>query len=134
MALGFKVSYLFRVWQQYNNREQVFHTCFHFQKIFYFFLVIHDILTIFRVLSERVRERAFHLIGRSYSSISLDTVVSMTGLSRDTVLRTCADRKWVLSEDGATVNPTPPTQPAPLHTSSEDQLFKLTEFVSFLEN
>ncbi|KAI8427956.1 hypothetical protein MSG28_002274 [Choristoneura fumiferana] len=45
----------------------------------------------------------------------------MTGLSRDTVLRACADRKWVLSEDGATVNPTPPTQPAPLHTSSEDQ-------------
>ncbi|XP_073941858.1 COP9 signalosome subunit 8 [Choristoneura fumiferana] len=92
------------------------------------------VANITRALEERVRERAFHLIGRSYSSISLDTVVSMTGLSRDTVLRACADRKWVLSEDGATVNPTPPTQPAPLHTSSEDQLFKLTEFVSFLEN
>lgn len=58
----------------------------------------------------------------------------MTGLSREAVLQVCRDRKWVINEDGLTVDPTPPVQPAPLHTSSEDQLFKLTEFVSFLEN
>ncbi|XP_061707242.1 COP9 signalosome complex subunit 8 [Cydia pomonella] len=92
------------------------------------------VANIIRALEERVRERAFNLIGRSYNSISLDTVVSMTGLSRDAVLRACAERKWTLREDGVTVDPTPPAQPAPLHTSSEDQLFKLTEFVSFLEN
>lgn len=83
---------------------------------------------------EKVRERALHLIGRSYSSVSIDTVVSMTGLSRDAVLHMCQDRKWQLHEDGVTINPVPPTQPAPLHTSSEDQLFKLTDFVTFLEN
>lgn len=86
------------------------------------------------IFSDKVRERAFNLIGRSYSSISVDTVVSMTGLSKEAVMHACRDRKWTVTEDGVTVNPTPPTQPAPLHTSSEDQLFKLTEFVSFLEN
>lgn len=58
----------------------------------------------------------------------------MTGLTRDAVLCTCRDLKWTVNEDGVTINPSPPTQPAPLHTSSEDQLFKLTEFVTFLEN
>ncbi|XP_068621468.1 COP9 signalosome complex subunit 8 [Battus philenor] len=92
------------------------------------------IANIIRALEERVRERAFNLIGRSYSTISLDTVVSMTGLTNEAVIQICNDRKWELSEDGVTIKPLPPVQPAPLHTSSEDQLFKLTEFVSFLEN
>lgn len=86
------------------------------------------------LFTEKVRERAFNLIGRSYSSISLDTVVLMTGLSREAVLQICRERKWEIHTDGITINPSPPVQPAPLHTSSEDQLFKLTEFVSFLEN
>lgn len=85
-------------------------------------------------ITERVRERAFTLIGRSYSSISLETVVSMTGLSNEAVIQICQERKWEICDDGVTVKPVPPVQPAPLHTSSEDQLFKLTEFVSFLEN
>lgn len=83
---------------------------------------------------ERVRERSFNLIGRSYSSISLETVMSMSGLSREAALQACRDRKWQINTDGVTINPTPPAQPAPPHTSSEDQLFKLTDFVSFLEN
>ncbi|XP_038211630.1 COP9 signalosome complex subunit 8 [Zerene cesonia] len=95
---------------------------------------VEPVATIMRALEEKVRERAFNLIGRSYSSISIETVVSMTGLSKEAVLQICRDRKWELNEDGVTVNPMPPVQPAPLHTSSEDQLFKLTEFVSFLEN
>ncbi|OWR41048.1 COP9 protein [Danaus plexippus plexippus] len=89
---------------------------------------------IIRALEERVRERAFNLIGRSYSTVSLDTIVLMTGLSREAVLQICRDKKWELHSDGVTISPTPPVQPSPLHTSSEDQLFKLTEFVSFLEN
>ncbi|KAJ0181900.1 hypothetical protein K1T71_002622 [Dendrolimus kikuchii] len=92
------------------------------------------VANIIRALEEKIRERTFNLIGRSYSSISLDTVVTMTGLSRDAVLHACRDHKWTVNEDGVTINPTPPVQPGPLHTSSEDQLFKLTEFVSFLEN
>lgn len=81
-----------------------------------------------------MRERAFTLIGRSYTTISLETVALMTGLTSDAVLHACRDRKWELDTDGVTVAPKPPIRPAPLHTSSEDQLFKLTEFVSFLEN
>ncbi|CAH2104561.1 unnamed protein product [Euphydryas editha] len=92
------------------------------------------VANIIRALEEKVRERAFNLIGRSYSSISLDTIVLMTGLSREAILQICRERKWDIQGDGVTISPTPPSQPAPLHTSSEDQLFKLTEFVSFLEN
>ncbi|GBP49017.1 COP9 signalosome complex subunit 8 [Eumeta japonica] len=83
---------------------------------------------------DHVRERSFNLIGRSYSTISLDTVMNMTGLNKDAAERACRDRKWEISEDGTTVLPVLPTQATSLHTSSEDQLFKLTEFVSFLEN
>ncbi|KPJ06517.1 COP9 signalosome complex subunit 8 [Papilio machaon] len=92
------------------------------------------ISNIIRALEERVRERALNLIGRSYSSISHNTMVSMTGLSNEAIAQICKERKWEISEDGTTIKPTPPVQPTPLHTSSEDQLFKLTEFVSFLEN
>ncbi|XP_053606244.1 COP9 signalosome complex subunit 8 [Plodia interpunctella] len=92
------------------------------------------VANIIRALEEKIRDRAFNLIGQSYSSISIDTVILMTGLTKEAVLHACRDRKWVVGDDGFTVNPTPPMQPAPLHTSSEDQLFKLTEFVSFLEN
>ncbi|KAM3964633.1 COP9 signalosome subunit 8 isoform 1-T1 [Aphomia sociella] len=92
------------------------------------------VANIIRSLEEKVRERAFNLIGRSYGSISIDTVVAMTGLSKEAVIQISRDRKWTLDQDNVTVHPTPPTQPATLHTSSEDQLFKLTEFVSFLEN
>ncbi|CAK1603068.1 unnamed protein product [Parnassius mnemosyne] len=92
------------------------------------------IANIIKALEEKVRERAFNLIGRSYSFISLDTVISMTGLNKEAALHVCKERKWELDEDGTTIKPVPPVQPAPLHTSSEDQLFKLTEFVSFLEN
>lgn len=58
----------------------------------------------------------------------------MTGLSKEACLQVLRERKWVLTEDNLAVDPTPPIVPAPLHTSSEDQLFKLTEFVTFLEN
>lgn len=92
------------------------------------------IANIIRALEEKIRERTFNLIGRSYSSISLDAVMSLTGLSKDAVLHVCRDKKWTFNEDGVTVSPTPPIQPTPLHTSSEDQLFKLTDFVAFLEN
>ncbi|XP_013168147.1 PREDICTED: COP9 signalosome complex subunit 8 [Papilio xuthus] len=92
------------------------------------------ISNIIRALEERVRERALNLIGRSYSSISHNTLVSMTGLSNEAIAQICKERKWELSEDGTTIKPIPPVQPTPLHTSSEDQLFKLTEFVTFLEN
>ncbi|CAG9098983.1 hypothetical protein JYU34_002500 [Plutella xylostella] len=92
------------------------------------------VASIIKALEDKVRERSFALIGSSYSSISLEAVASMSGLSKDAVLHACRDLKWELDADGVTVAPKPPTTPQPLHTSSEDQLFKLTEFVSFLEN
>lgn len=93
--------------------------------------VVSEIMTDLR---KNLRERCLNLIGQSYSTVSMDTVITMTGLSKDAVISTCQDRKWQVSSDGTMITPVRPTQPAPLHTSSEDQLFKLTDFVSFLEN
>lgn len=92
------------------------------------------VANIITALEEKIRQRMFNLIGRSYSSISFDTVATMSGLTRDGVVNACRDLKWTINEDDGTIKPTAPIQPAPLHTSSEDQLFKLTDFVSFLEN
>lgn len=84
--------------------------------------------------SEKVRERAITLIGQAYSSVSVDTVSSMTGLALELVLELCKERGWAVQDGGKMVIPTkPPPPPAPI-TSSEDQLYKLTEFVTFLEN
>ncbi|VVD01780.1 unnamed protein product [Leptidea sinapis] len=95
---------------------------------------VEPVATIMRALEERARERALNLIGKSYSSISIESVLAVTGLSKEAVLQICRERKWELDDDGVTVRPVPPVQPTPLHTSSEDQLFKLTDFVTFLES
>jgi len=81
-----------------------------------------------------VRSRAVDLISQAYSSITLDAVLDMTGLSPDVCVQACIEKGWRVEPDTRMVYPVrqapePITQP-----SSEDQLYKLTDFVSFLEN
>lgn len=76
------------------------------------------------------------LISKAYSSLGLTVLASMTGLSLDEARRAAIDRGW--SIDGTMVQPckldedecTLPNEIC----LTEDQLQKLTQFVSFLEN
>ncbi|KAF7278056.1 COP9 signalosome subunit 8 [Rhynchophorus ferrugineus] len=89
---------------------------------------------IMRNVQDVVRQRAVDLISQAYSSITLDTVASMTGLSVDVCAAACLERGWRVEPDTKMVYPVRKVSEPVVQPSSEDQLYKLTDFVSFLEN
>jgi len=94
-----------------------------------------DVAEIMNALKESVRERAMSLISEAYSSVDLSVVGSMTGLPLEQARVLVAERGWNLVE--MTVRPckSDKEQANPAQASlTEDQLYKLTQFVSFLEN
>ncbi|XP_012285628.1 COP9 signalosome complex subunit 8 [Orussus abietinus] len=93
-----------------------------------------DVKHIMNALKENVRERALSLIAEAYSSLSLFCVVRMTGLSMEEARHTITERGWTI--DGNTVQPCKADKEQSFSQASltEDQLNKLTQFVSFLEN
>ncbi|KAG5876456.1 hypothetical protein JTB14_032689 [Gonioctena quinquepunctata] len=92
------------------------------------------VVDIMKMVQDVVRARAVDLISQAYSSITLDTVSAMTGLSPDVCIPACADRGWKFEPDTKMIHPVRNTIEHIGQTSSEDQLYKLTDFVSFLEN
>ncbi|XP_034938471.1 COP9 signalosome complex subunit 8 [Chelonus insularis] len=93
-----------------------------------------DVNSIMHALKENVRERAMILISEAYSSVNLSVLAAMTGLSLEQAQISAVERGWTV--DGNTVKPckVDKEQHTAQATLTEDQLYKLTEFVSFLEN
>ncbi|KAI4465029.1 cop9 signalosome complex subunit 8 [Holotrichia oblita] len=89
---------------------------------------------IMMLVQDKVRSRAVDLISQAYSSITLDTIASMTGLTIEVAGGACMEKGWHIEADTHIVRPIRPKIENCGHISSEDQLFKLTDFVSFLEN
>ncbi|XP_056634453.1 COP9 signalosome complex subunit 8 [Diorhabda carinulata] len=89
---------------------------------------------IMKQVKEVVRARAVDLISQAYSSITLDTVSAMTGLPPDICIPACAEKGWTYEADSKIIHPVRKPGEHLGQTSSEDQLSKLTDFVSFLEN
>ncbi|XP_044729676.1 COP9 signalosome complex subunit 8 [Chrysoperla carnea] len=100
---------------------------------------------IMKSLLDNVRERAINLIQQSYSSLSINAVSTMTGLTQDDIKNNILSKyHWTLDTTDSNIIILPTIQQQQslinnnnnqtLTTSSEDQLYKLTEFVSFLEN
>lgn len=58
----------------------------------------------------------------------------MTGLTPDVAKVACTEKGWHIEPDTKMVHPVKPVPEDTGHLSSEDQLYKLTDFVSFLEN
>lgn len=87
-------------------------------------------------LKEKIQAESVNLIGRAYNSIFENVFADMTNQKPEVMVETCKNLGWEIVE-----GPAPrliiPTKPAPenvVSTTSEDQLHKLTDFVSFLEN
>ncbi|KAF5297675.1 hypothetical protein FQA39_LY12006 [Lamprigera yunnana] len=93
-----------------------------------------SVAEIMKILQDKVRSRAIDLIQQAYSSITLDMVVGMTGLPKEIVATACVERGWSVETDTHIIHPIRCNVQSSGDTSSEDQLYKLTEFVSFLEN
>ncbi|XP_022194322.2 COP9 signalosome complex subunit 8 [Nilaparvata lugens] len=91
-----------------------------------------NVCNIMKALHEEVQKRATELVSRAYSSLSVDTLSALVGLRQEDALKLAAERGWQV--DNGLVIPTRPVISTPPIASSEDQLYKLTDFVSFLEN
>ncbi|KAK2582210.1 hypothetical protein KPH14_004562 [Odynerus spinipes] len=95
-----------------------------------------DVSGIMTALKDSVRERAMTLISKAYSSINLTVLAAMTGLSPEEARQTSLERGW--SMDGPMVQPVKIDKDQSTFANevclTEDQLNKLTQFVSFLEN
>ncbi|XP_072757507.1 COP9 signalosome complex subunit 8 [Anoplolepis gracilipes] len=96
-----------------------------------------DIKDIMTALKDNVRERVMRLISKAYSSLNLTTMATMSGLSLDEARQAATDRGW--SVDGTIVQPCKHIDEEQYSQSdktclTEEQLEKLTQFVSFLEN
>ncbi|CAH2012825.1 unnamed protein product [Acanthoscelides obtectus] len=89
---------------------------------------------IMKEVQESIRNRAVDLISQAYSSITIDTVCAMTGLTPDICIPACAEKGWSFEADTNMIHPVRQVVEPAGQTSSEDQLYKLTDFVSFLEN
>ncbi|KAL0119167.1 hypothetical protein PUN28_009638 [Cardiocondyla obscurior] len=96
-----------------------------------------DIKDVMVALKENVRERVMRLISKAYSSLNLTTMATMSGMSLDEARQAAIDRGWTV--DGAIVQPRKQIDEEQYNQSdkvclTEEQLQKLTQFVSFLEN
>jgi hypothetical protein len=81
----------------------------------------------------QVRSRALELIGSAYSSITTEALAKLLGETPSQALASAVSQPgWqVVDNMVLPVRPPPPHGPS---LTSEDQLEKLTQFVSFLEN
>jgi len=82
----------------------------------------------------QVRSRALELVGSAYSSINIEDLAKHLGETPAQALASAASQPgWQLADGNMVlpIKPAPLTGPA---LTSEDQLEKLTQFVSFLEN
>jgi COP9 signalosome complex subunit 8 len=87
-------------------------------------------------LKEKVRMDTIDLIGRAYTSIFENVFGEMTNLSQDMIEDTCKRMNWQIQEGPSPrlIFPKKPLTDKVSTLNAEDQLQKLTSFVSFLEN
>ncbi|KAH8240788.1 hypothetical protein KR026_005373 [Drosophila bipectinata] len=80
------------------------------------------------------REELFNLMGSAYVSIYQQNLLELSQMSEEELKKTCTALNWGEELDGDRVILKPKIREAPPSSSNEDQLLKLTEFVTFLEN
>jgi len=91
-------------------------------------------MAILCVCAENVRKRAVYLVSHAYSSISMDDLAAFVGMPVEQAVSAAAEQGWKVDAGSRMVKPCRPSSSPNQGASSEDQLYKLTEFVSFLEN
>lgn len=89
-----------------------------------------NVSPIMTALHNEVRKRAEKLVCLAYTSLSVSTAAGLMGYTPDEVVAQHKD--WIV--ESQMIMPIRLPQSPVQVTSSEEQLSKLTEFVSFLEN
>ncbi|KAH8350620.1 hypothetical protein KR067_012404 [Drosophila pandora] len=80
------------------------------------------------------REELFNLMGSAYVSIYQQNLLELSQMSEEELKKTCTALNWSEELDGDRVILKPKYREATSSRSNDDQLLKLTEFVTFLEN
>uniref|UniRef100_A0A0A9W9W4 COP9 signalosome complex subunit 8 n=1 Tax=Lygus hesperus TaxID=30085 RepID=A0A0A9W9W4_LYGHE len=91
-----------------------------------------DVAPIMAALVDKVRERCLGLVSQAYTSVTLDTLSKLLGVSPSEAGTIALSNSWTVEDKLAY-----PIKPQPQQkqlTSTEQQLQILTNFVSFLEN
>jgi len=78
------------------------------------------------------REELFNLTSSAYVSIYEENLIEMAQMTADELQSSCTD--WKREQDGDKYILLPKIRDPTPRVASDDQLLKLTEFVSFLEN
>lgn len=87
-------------------------------------------------LKEKIQMETVNLIGRAYTSIFENVFAEMTNLTPERVAETCKNLEWEI-QDGPSprlIIPKKPQVDKMAVLNAEEQLYKLTDLVSFLEN
>ncbi|XP_012229885.1 COP9 signalosome complex subunit 8 [Linepithema humile] len=100
-----------------------------------------DVRDIMAALKDKIRERIMRLISKAYSSLNLSAMATMTGMSLADARQAAIDKGWNVEDtlDAAIVLPWKKLEELEYNQTdkiclTEEQLQKLTQFVSFLEN
>ncbi|XP_013783300.2 COP9 signalosome complex subunit 8-like, partial [Limulus polyphemus] len=92
------------------------------------------LVSIMNVIRDATKTRAVQLVAKAYSSIGVDDTASFLGMSSNQVIKGVSSYGWSVDSSSKMILPKRPDSPKEQPTSSEEQLAKLTDFVSFLEN
>lgn len=89
---------------------------------------------IVKFLRDEIKKRALQLIGKSYSTICFEDFMKFTGLTNEEEVVTLAESlNWKVDPTFGIEIPKK-TNYEEDHTSNQEQLEKMTEYVAFLEN
>ncbi|KAK3870951.1 hypothetical protein Pcinc_016480 [Petrolisthes cinctipes] len=89
---------------------------------------------IMKALHERVRQRAVELVARAYTSISADDFAQLVGMGAEAAVVAAKSHGWGYDEPTRMILPIPRPPEPHTPTPSEEQLRRLADYVSFLEN
>ena len=79
------------------------------------------------------REEAWQLVGRAYSTVRLADLGQYVGMPEEEVAAAAAERGWPTT-DGGMVRPVGGKEDRCQQVPTEEQLERLTDFISYLEN
>jgi len=86
------------------------------------------------IIAETTRRRAFSLISKAYCSISVEKVSAFLGMPAEDCVEVLSSLGWEVDTACKIMKPKNNENKQDENIVSEEQLTKLTDFVSFLEN
>jgi len=90
------------------------------------------------ILKEKLQERVQNIVSKAYSSIKADEFAKLLGMNEQQALRVASQREWQFDSGSGYIYPKTPDcgkqAEASTFISSEQQLSRLTDYISYLEN